>query len=232
MPEINFLPPKEADLLAWSLNFATRIAATPIVYAVSAAQAAAYGTLHDTFAAALQAATEPGTRTKPSIQAKNDAKTALLDGPNGARSLARIIQAAPAVTNEQKALLGLTVRDSEPTPVPPPEFPPDIAILSVLNRTVKVRLRDIENPDRRGKPDGVKGATVFYSVGDDAPSDPAEWSFAFNTTRTVFDVDFPQTVAAGAKVWLTAFWYNTKAQSSPPASYVSTRFSDGMAQAA
>lgn len=229
----SYLPAREADLLAFAQNMDNLITAAPATYGLTAPQATAFSILYTNYANALQLATNPPTRTPPAIVAKNDAKAALIDGPGGIRELARIVQATPSVTNQAKADLGLTVRDGEPTPVPVPKGPPDIAIESVLNRTVRIRLRDMDNPDRRGKPDGVRGASVFMWVGsDEPPADPMEWSFFGNTTKTLFDVEFPQTIAAGTKVWLTAFWYNTKAEAGPPATAVSTRFSDGMAQAA
>ncbi len=46
------------------------------------------------------------------------------------------------------------------------------------------------------------------------------------------DVQIPASVTAGSKVWLTAFWFNARKQSSPAALPESTRVSDGMAQAA
>jgi hypothetical protein len=95
-----------------------------------------------------------------------------------------------------------------------------------------VRLRDAENPDRRGKPDGVIGASVFMFVGDDAPANPMNATFLFNTSKNVFDIDFPAEIASGAKVWLTAFWFNRKQDASNAAAFMCVRVGEQMAQAA
>jgi len=106
----NFVPTREADLLAWSRNFDNLITATPTAYGLTAAQATAYTTLHTNFANALQLATEPSTRTPVAVRDKNIAKDALIDGPGGIRELARIVQATPTVTDGQREALGISPR--------------------------------------------------------------------------------------------------------------------------
>jgi hypothetical protein len=86
-----------------------------------AAQATAYGALHDAFVAAYTAANSDATRTPSAIITKDDARVALVAN---ARMLARIVQATPSVTNTQKSDLGLTVRVVEPGPIPPPAAAP------------------------------------------------------------------------------------------------------------
>ena len=85
----------------------------------------------------------------------------------------------------------------------------------------------------RKKPEGVKGATVFYHVGAAAPTQLSAWTFYVNTTKTTLDVDLPASVAAGSQVWFTAFWRNPKDQSGPATTPVSTFMQyGGLAQAA
>lgn len=202
----NFLPKREAELVTWSTNFKTKITATPTAYGLSAPQATAYGGLHDAFVAAYQTANNPDTRSPSSIIAKDMARDVLA---NNARLLARIVQATPIVTAQQKSDLGLSVRDTQPSPIPPPADAPAIVIESAAGNTVRIRLIDKENPARRGKPAGVDGASVFSFVGAAAPAEEADWTFEGNTTRTGVGIVFPATVAPGAKVWFTARLTNT-----------------------
>jgi len=95
-----------------------------------------------------------------------------------------------------------------------------------------VRLFDQERPTHRSKPIGAMGATVLYHVGDTAPCDPAEWTFARNASKPAFEVDVPLSVEAGSKVWLTAFWFNKRMQPGQAAKAKSTRISEGLARAA
>jgi hypothetical protein len=227
-----FPPPTEAGLLAWSSNFSNKLTATPVAIGITAPMAAAYAALHATFSAAYVLAIDPDTNSRTAIQAKNTAKENLVSSPGGARELIAIIQAFPGTTDEMRTELGLKIRDVHPTPVPVPRNPPTLTIVSTLGRTVKVRLRDLEDPDRRALPDGVDGASVLSFVGDEAPDDPMEWSLMMNVSRTTFDVEFPVTVAAGSKVWLTAFWFNQRKEAGPGAAYQSTVIAGGLAAAA
>lgn len=225
----NYLPTREADYALWQKNFDALITATPTAYGLTTGQATEYDTLFIAWTSAYNIASTPSTRTPSAIQAKNDAKAALTEET---RKLVKIIQGYPNTTNEMRVDLGITVPDVEPTPVPQPEFAPSLTIVSVMGRTVKIRLRDVENPDRRGKPTGVQGATVLSYVGEEPPADPGDWSWSFNTSKTVDEVTFPATVAAGSKVWITAVWFNARKQNSPAAAAQSTNISGGLAMAA
>ena len=237
-----FPPSRDADLLAWSANFSTKIGDAPATYGLVLAQATAYAALHDAFATAYSVATNPNTNSRQATAAKNQAKETLLNARNGAKELVRVVQAYPNITNALRTELGLRIPDTSPTPIPPPSSAPELAILSTFGRTVKIRLRDADNPERRGKPAGTEGATVLMYVGEAAPdttsvatippSDPSSWVFLQITSKPVVDLDIPANVAPGAKIWLTAFWFNARKQAGPAASPQSTRISDGLAQAA
>jgi hypothetical protein len=225
---IDFLPSRDAELLTWSVNFNTKITATPTAYGLTAPQATTYDGLHDAYAAAYQIANNPDTRSPSNIVAKDTAREALIQN---ARLLARIVQAAPAVTPEQKSELGLTVRDVEPTPIPPPATAPTIEVVSVVGRTVRIKLKDITS-EGRGKPAGVHGAALFSYVGTTAPTTADGWKFEGNTNRVTNDIEFPDTVPSGATVWFTAFWFNPRSESGPGAAAVSTNLQGGAAMAA
>jgi hypothetical protein len=225
----DYIPASAAELVPFSFNFKELIVAQPTLYGLTAAQATAYATAHDDFAEAFQAATDPGTRTPAAILVKDQSMKALKEM---LRLLARQVQGTPTVTDEQKLLLGLTVRKAEPTPINPPTDSPRLDVVSTVARTVKVRLHDAANPTHRGRPGGVAGAAVFSYVGASAPTDPKEWKFEGNTAKTTFDVEFPDTVASGATVWLTAMWFNAKMQSGPGCSAVSANLPGGSAMAA
>jgi hypothetical protein len=218
----------DAELYTGSESFSTKITATPLVFGLVAAQATAYAAKNSAYAASYLLAVDPETRTKGKVEAKNEAKRQLR---LMAADLAKIIDGTATVTNEQKIDLGLNVRTT-PTPIPAPAFAPDIDIVSVSGNTVSLKLHDSTSSTRRGRPPGVDGAAVFSFVGAAAPTDPADWKFEGNTTRTTTNVTFPGTVAPGAKVWFTAFWFNPRAQSGPSATPVTTNIAGGSAMAA
>jgi hypothetical protein len=72
-----------------------------------------------------------------------------------------------------------------------------------------------------------KGETVPRTL----PRYP-QWTFLANTSKGTVDADIPATVPTGSNVWLTAFWFNARKQSSRPAAPQSTSIGGGMAMAA
>jgi hypothetical protein len=221
-----YLPPREADFLAWSTNFNDLISLSPESYGLTAAQATNYATLHTTFANAYAVA-HGSNRGPVATQTKNTAKRALIAD---ARGLVRIIQAFPGTTDTMRVQLQVNVPDEEPTPIPPPSTAPILSIVRTVNRVVTVRLRDSEDTDRRGKPHGVSGASIFVFIGETPPADPLQWSFLLNTSLTDLDIPFASTVPGGSTVWLAAFWFNPRKQSGPASTAVSTVIADGMAK--
>jgi hypothetical protein len=221
-----FLPNKDSALLAWAQNFSTLITATPTTYGLTSAQATAFAALVTAYSTTL-AACDPGVRNKASVLAKNTARTNL---KVSARLLAKIVEGQASVTNAQKATLGLNVR-ATPTPIPPPALAPQVDIVSVIARTVRIRLHNTETAPRRGKPAGVAGAAVFSYVGATPPTDLSGYKFEGNTTVTVVDLVFPDTVAAGSTVWIIAMWFNERTQNGPAATPVNAVIQYGLSMA-
>jgi hypothetical protein len=220
----DFLPTKDADLLAWANAFSSKITATPVAFGLVAAQATAFAGLLTTWSADLAVATDPATRTRAAIAAKNASRAPL---KAEARELARIINAFPSITNEQRIELGLTPRDGTISPINPPTECPSLRVVSAIGRILKIKLQG-QDTSRRGKPEGVAGATLFSFVGDEAPADIGQWKFEGSITRTEFDIEFPPTVAAGSKVYLCAFWFSPRSQSGPACEPVAAYIAGGV----
>ncbi len=219
-----YLPIREADLLAWTQAFASLITNDAANYGLTEEQSGAYEALQAAFASAYSVTQNRTTRTPASIESKNTAKEALVADT---RRLVRIIQAWPGITNDKRAQLGITIPDTDPSPVPVPEWAPQLDIASVTGRVVKIRLRDAETGKRK-KPEGVATATVLSYVGETIPESIREWTFEGNDSRLDTEVDFEDTVPTGSKVWLTAFWSNRRGESGPACPPVSTHLGFGV----
>ena len=231
-PRHDFIPAREANLLAWSRNFRDEINAPPGPgrYGISVGQAAQYSVLHDAYSAAYTAANNPNSNSKSTIVRKNQAKKEL---KANARLLARLVRATPGVTMAQRAELGLTVPDPHLTPTTRPSDPPELYVLPSLGRTVRIRLRDKAAPDRLGRPPGVAGAAVLSYVArmpgeTQAPGDISQWTFHGNATRRYFDVRIASTVPAGAKMWIAAMWYSTRGVLGPASTAQAIRVGEGV----
>jgi hypothetical protein len=223
----DYIPQKDEDLRRWTVNYAAQMAAMGLTVGITPQQVSDYQVLSDAFLAALTTATDPSTRTRGTISAKEASKKLLKDE---ARELARIINAFPATTNQQRIDLGLNPRTGQITPSKPPTEPPVMEIVEARGRLMRIRLH-AQDSTRRGKPAGVAGASLFSFVGSAPPADITQWTFEGSTTRTSFDLQFPPTVAAGAQVFLTSFWFSARSQSGPACQPVSAYIAGGVVAA-
>jgi hypothetical protein len=169
-----YLPSKDADLSAWATNFSTLITATPTAYGLTAGQATTFSTAKSDFATKLETASNPSTRTKSTVAAKNTSRAALLVL---IRSYMRIVQGFPSITPTQLSDLGLTVRKTTPTPIGAPVTSPRLTLLATSGQGIDFRFSDETTPDSRSRPFGTAGMELWGSVGTAAPAGPEATSF-------------------------------------------------------
>jgi hypothetical protein len=225
MPK-DFIPSIQAQRVDWLVAFNSAVQANLAALNVPVALTTALSTTLATLLAAWAVVQNEATRTRPAINAKDQA---LANCVAAAREVAAVIQAMPVsvVSNELRLELGLPVHDDERTPVPAPATAPEISIRGVSGWTVNVQLINPGSESPNAKPQGVAGATIFMFVGDNAPSNQDAWEFFANVTRTKLTLNFPSTLTPGTKLWLTAFWRNPTDASGPFAVPVSTQINYG-----
>lgn len=228
-----YLPTRDDALLAFANNMNAKLAVDPTLWGLTIVQLDAFNTFVTTFAAAMATLQDPLTQSTPYVTAKNDARELLINDTNGIRKLVDIIQAYPGTTNQMRSEINITIRDTVPTPVPPPTSKPVVTLKGVDDNTVYFYMRDSLDKDRRGRPAGVAGANIMTYVGDEPPNDFSEWTFQKLVTHTTESVTFPVTVGPLSKVWVAATWINSKGQTGPFSTAVWTNLGGGVsAQAA
>ncbi len=230
---MSYLPRSDGGMLDWSRSFQTQLAALldPTIVGLSAQNVTDYTAAQADYQTKYAAALAPATRSSASVLAKDESKEALVEL---SRSFAMTITNYQGVTNQQRHDFGLTIRDDEPTPVPPPDFAPEITVFPPIVRTVKLRVHNEATTEGRGKPTGAIGATIFSHVGPlPPPLDQLElWKFEMNTSETTAEIRFPSTVEAGSTVWFTASWYNRRGEQSPATTPVNANLPGTLQQAA
>lgn len=220
----DFIPGAQDQLLSFTTNLAQKLIATPTIYGATAAQADDYDGLNASFASALALVQDPVTRSPVNYESKRMKKKALI---SATRELVRILQSSPEMDDEKRRALGLTVPVPGRTRVPRPNRSPVLTVVAVEGARVKLRLRDPNDPDRRRRPAGVKGATVLSYVGDSFPVNTEDWAIQGNLSTMQTTLTMPATLPAGTKVWFTAFWFNAKMESGPAANPVSAFLGGG-----
>jgi hypothetical protein len=218
----NFYFGKQADIAAGSANFAGLIETGFASYGLTTAQQSAFGTLNSALQSAYTAGTDPGTRTKVTIGAKNEAIKAMR---RDAILLSKIIYATSTVTDSMLAGLGLLPRGSH-TPIPAPTTSPIVEVGIVTGRLVNIKIHSSDS-DRRGIEAGAKGANVYSFVGPTPPTDPRDYHFEGMTTRAITKIQFPDSVATGALVWLSAQWVSNRGQTGPASTPISFTLQGG-----
>jgi hypothetical protein len=206
-----FLPSRDQDLDTWAGNFDTRITATPTAFGLIVADATAFHALASDFSTKLAAATNPSTRTKVTIQQKDISRAAL---KLKARTLAKVVNAYPPITNAQRADLGLTVRDGTPSPIPPPATQPVVNIEGSGGGAALLRLADETTPLKKAKPPGVFAALVYTKIDGPAPVVPDDAKFSGVATKTLHTVNLPGG-SVGKTLWVLAQWINERGENGP-----------------
>jgi hypothetical protein len=194
-----YLPPRDADLTLWVLNFTTLLTATPTDFGLVAGDAVICAGPISAFRAALQLATDPSTRTKSTVAAKDAAKVTMLDV---VRPYCIQIKNNGGVTDYNKIAIGVGVRDLQPTPVAVPNTQPLLSIVSATPQQQEVRYCDALTPDSRAKPFGVTALLLFCSVGAVPPVEPEASRFRALVTKQPYFQPFEV-----GDVGKTAFYY-------------------------
>lgn len=207
----SYIPSREADMDNWIANFKTLIAATPTSYGLVAADGTAITNAYNSWHAAYLAAVNPTTRTRATVQTKNDQRVLVL---GVVRAYANTIQMNHAVSDALKIGLGLRVHDAQPTPVPVPATAPALTFAAMRPGLQDVRAADETTPSRRAKPAGVAGLLLFRAVAPAAVSDPEQCRFLSFVTRAEFQSHF---ISADNGKTATYFgrWTNSKGQVGP-----------------
>jgi hypothetical protein len=199
----SYIPPKDADLSAWILNFSTLITASPATYGVMAGDAVAIAAQNTAYQAAYSLAVNPSTRTPTTVQAKNIAKASALVV---CRPYAQAIANNAGVTAANKIALGLNPRTNTPTPVTAPTTFPNLTIQSAGVQTHVLRYRDsAAAPSVKAKPAGVIALQLYATASATPITDPAALTFRGPQTKSPLQVAW-DAGDVGKKAYYSARW--------------------------
>jgi hypothetical protein len=182
-----YLPQPDGALNTWAANFDVLLTADPPRYGVTAGDAAAVHTVVAAFDVALTAASDPSTRTKTTVQAKSEARAAMLQV---VRNMAQFIRNNLGVSGEDKVSLGLNLADPSRARLP---VPPTVPLLSILGATPlaqTIRFADSATPTSRSKPFGAIGMELWGLVSPTPPSGPGACQYFGLVTRNPKVVTF------------------------------------------
>jgi hypothetical protein len=153
-------------------------------------------------------------RAEGARQAKDAARAAL---EKEVRPVTNFVQGYPKTTNADRAEMGITVRDTSPTPAPAPSSRPLALVESGQRLTHQLRLVDESTPTRRARPKGVQRAEVFVALtppGSPAPANPSDYRYIGSVTRGETTLSF-ESDKGGMQAHYLSRWVSTSGATGP-----------------
>lgn len=179
-----FIPTRDSLLLAFALNFATRLTANPALYGLTAGDASAVAAAQVLYAADYATATTDSTRTKVTVAAKDTSRGQLVIL---LRSYAAIIQSNLGVSQSDKTDLGLTIRDLHPSRISAPTSAPTLAVLAAQANNLTMTYHDPnQSAHVKAKPAGATALELYAASSATVVSDPTTLPFRGLITKTPF----------------------------------------------
>jgi hypothetical protein len=178
-----YIPPRDADFSNWLLNFSTLLTAAPATYGLVAGDATAVAAQNTAFQAAYTAAINPATRTPVNIATKDAARA---DAEAVVRPYAVSISLNAGVDVGDKAAIGVTVRNTTPSPIPPPTTVPSLVLRSQTPLNILLGYTDASLPAGKAKPFGAIAIELWQSIGTTAAVDPDQTRFVGTYTKSPF----------------------------------------------
>ena len=187
MPD--YIPAEDAGFRTWAENFASNLSTNPALYMLTAAQAASVQGVVDDFVAALAVATNENTRTKPTIIAKDNARSV---AESLCRQYAILIKDNTGIDDADKVAIGVRPNNPDREPIECPQTAPLLNILGNTPGSQTLRYADTTTPDSKAKPFGATELQLFRAIGTEEPAPLSAAQFYAKVTRNPVAVEFSE----------------------------------------
>jgi hypothetical protein len=218
MPQLpSYIPPRNAQLVAWAANFAALISASPSTYGLVASDATVIATQNTALQAAYALISSPSTKTAATVSAFNTEKVTALAT---FRPYAQTISLNAGVSTSAKIAVGVNPRTSGPTPITAPTTAPVLTIQSTSTAGSILRYRDATaSPSVKAKPYGVVTCQIWALASATPITDPTALTYNVTLTKSPAQVVLGAG-DAGKTVYFAARWLTRKGLTGPWSSIV------------
>ncbi|MDR1372304.1 MAG: hypothetical protein LBJ17_04150 [Dysgonamonadaceae bacterium] len=212
MNNSDYIPQPDGKFLQWTNNFINYLSGLYTQLGFPREVYEQLTTLHGDFAQKLEIAEEPATRTKLSVQAKNDARAALEKDLR--QAIREYLTNNHLVTDEDRDGLGLPIHKITRTPSPVATDSPDTDVdTSVIGR-ITINFFEKGSRHKKGKPAGQHGAEVAWIISDTPPTRWDELLHSNIDTNSPFTLSFEHD-QRGKTVYFALRWENTRGEKGP-----------------
>jgi hypothetical protein len=213
MKRKDYIPTRESELHEWGKNLVKVTGTKGTQWQIPVAATQKLGTSFAAYDGKYLIAIDPATHTPAAVQDKNDArKTFIGDTRNYCKGFLLYNQ---LLTDADRDLLRLPIPDRHPTPIPPPNRPPEgRADTSVHQRHTLHVIDTLEVRPRGGLPGGVAAFETWRFVGNTMPTDESAFAYVATSTVTHLVIDYAL-AEVGKTVWYRFRWVNARNQPGP-----------------
>jgi len=204
----DYIPHIDSALVDWADHFATQIVANATAWEIPATDVTALQTAVTLFKTLHGQAASP-EKNSIIVAQKNAARDDLKEK---IRALADFRLKNPVITPAQRLDLGLTVKDTNPTPIPTPSSRPEFYFKVKDVRILEIHFKDLAS-ENKAKPYGVNGAVISYALFDTAPAAISldDLTKSVLATRTPYILEFAE-ADRGKRIYAALCWQNEKGE--------------------
>lgn len=214
-----YIPSADANALTWMNAFSSGISANFAAFQLTQADADAIAQAVAEFQQAYSIATQPGTRTVETVNAK-DVKR------NAAEALCRQyavgIKINAGIDDSLKLSIGVRPVNENREPIYCPMTVPLINVVAATPGVHTITFADSLDPNKRAKPFGAAAIQLYLHMGDEATTDENLASFAGMFTRNPVGYEFSPPDDGKMATWF-AKWVGKRGDTSPFSLPVSMR---------
>lgn len=197
----------DRDLLAESRAYETKITADAANFNFTAAEGTEVKGVNDTFESLLDQWDAIQLQEAGIVTGKNTARTNLLAKLRARRNR---LYADTSLDEATLASANLPPRDKIKTDAPAPSTAP-IGWVDYGKLKHIIRFRDSATPDKKAKPDGMRGCEIWYFIGDDPPTSEDDYAYLATDSSTPYTVMY-EMKDAGKTVFYQLRWLSNSGE--------------------
>lgn len=209
MPD--YIPNGDTEFNAWLINFMSVLSPRRAALGISEAEFTALTAARAAWDTAFNQHTQAQLNAATATQAKKGARENVEES---LRATVRRLQTLPTLQDADRVALGITISSTTRTPAPAPVTRPVAQVDTGQRLRHTISFSDETTPNRRGKPEGVRGCEIWVKVGDPAPADASQLSFLALDTASPYVAEYGG-VDAGKTAHYMLRWVNTREEKGP-----------------
>lgn len=204
----DYIPRAHTDFYVWQNTFYEYLLTMYETFGIAEESLTALSEIRAQYEVAFEMASNKSTANKADRLLRNKTEDEYVKAIRG--FVATYLRNNPKVSDSDRALLHLTIRDRTYTRAAVPTSSPLLRVRLLGSCGHLLRFKDSHQESRR-KPAGVKTCEIRYAISEKAPKTDSEWLYAGSSSNGSFKMyfDFSQ---RGKRVFYQARWVNTRSE--------------------